>query len=73
MVGAELIWTKVMKMTELPGKNKFNFAWSLIDMSGLDSSVFLHKLNINLNAKKIVEKKRAFTPKRQKAIITEIE
>lgn len=65
--------TEVTMMTELLRKNRFKLAWSLEEMSKLEPNMAFHKLNIDPNAKEIIQKKRAFTLERQKAIAKEVE
>lgn len=58
MVGHELMKTEVERMTELLKENRAEFTWSPGDMPGLDPSVAVHKLNLDHDAKKIVQKKK---------------
>lgn len=48
-------------MTNLLRENIGEFTWSPTDMLGLDRNVAIHKLNIDPNAKIVVQKKRMFT------------
>lgn len=51
-------------MIKLLQKNKGEFTWSSTDISGLDPSMVVYSLNLDPNAKKVVQKKRMFTPER---------
>lgn len=73
MAKTELMKIKVAQMTELFKENRGEFAWSLVDMPGLDPNMDIHKLNLDPNAKIIEQKKRMLIPKRQKAIVKEVE
>ena len=44
------------------------FTWKQEDMGGVDPAVITHKLNINPSFKPVKQKRRCFTPERQKAI-----
>ena len=48
------------------------FAWSHKDMSGIDSGVITHCLNVYPSSKPIRQKKRVFTPKKDNAIKEEV-
>ena len=48
------------------------FAWKQEIMGGIDSVVITHKLNISPSFKPVKQKRRSFTPKRQKVIDEEV-
>ena len=48
------------------------FAWSHEDMPGIDPSVIVYRLNVNLAYSPIRQKKRVFTQKQDKAIAEEV-
>ena len=48
------------------------FAWKQEDMGGVDPAVITHKLNANPSCKPVKQKRRSFTPERQKAINEEV-
>lgn len=54
----------MVRMTELLRDSKVVFAWTLADMLGLNPSMVVHRLNLDPNAKKIIQKKCMFTPER---------
>ena len=52
--------------------NKDVFAWKQADMEGIESTVITHRLNVSPSFKPIKQKRRSFTPERQKAINEEV-
>ena len=52
--------------------NQDVFAWSHKDMSGIDPSVLVHRLNMNPASSPIRQKKRVFTQERDKVIVEEV-
>ena len=48
------------------------FAWKQEDMGGVDSIMITHKLNVNPSFKLVKQKRRSFSPERQKAINEEV-
>ncbi|XP_063938044.1 uncharacterized protein LOC135147920 [Daucus carota subsp. sativus] len=48
------------------------FAWSPDDMPGLDESLAMHNLDVDPKKKPVKQKRRNFTPERQKAIDEEV-
>ena len=48
------------------------FAWKQEDMGGVDPAVITHRLNANPSFKPVKQKRRSFTPERQKAINEEV-
>ena len=48
------------------------FTWKQEDMGGVDQAVITHKLNVNPSFKSVKQKRRSFTPERQKAINEEV-
>lgn len=73
MVGGELTGIERAKIAELLVQNKSEFAWVLADMLGLNPRVAVHKLPIDPHAHMVVQEKRLITPKRQKAIVEEVD
>ena len=53
-------------------QNKDVFAWKQVDMGGIDPAVISHRLNVSPSFKSIKQKRRSFTPERQKAINEEV-
>jgi len=53
-------------------RNKDVFAWSHEDMSGIDPSVIVHKLNVDPNCRP-VKQRRAFAAERNTAVAEEVE
>ena len=54
-------------------KNIDVFAWSHEDMSGIDSSVITHRLNVDPSFKPVQQKKMVFASKRENAIKEEVQ
>ena len=48
------------------------FAWNYEDMTGLDSQIAMHRLNINPDAKPVKQQQRQFHPEIMKAIESEV-
>ena len=48
------------------------FAWKQKDMCGVDAAVITHRLNVNPSFKPVKQKRRSFTPGRQKVINEEV-
>ena len=54
-------------------KNIDVFAWSHEDMSGIDPSVIIHRLNVHPSSKPVRQKKMVFAPERDNAIREEVQ
>ena len=52
--------------------NQDVFAWSHEDMPGIDSSIIVHKLNVNPGSTPIRQKKQVFAQERDKAVAEEV-
>ena len=52
--------------------NQDVFAWGHENMPGIDPSVMVHRLNVNLASSPIRQKKRVFMQEREKAIAEEV-
>ena len=52
--------------------NQDVFTWSHEDMSGIDPSVIVHRLNFNPDSSPVRQKKRVFTQERDKAVAKEV-
>ena len=59
-------------LTSFLRMNQDVFAWSHEDMPGIDPSIIVHKLNVNLDSSPIRQKKRVFAQERDKAVAEEI-
>ena len=53
--------------------NKDVFAWSHVDMPGIDPSIISHKLNVNPCLRPIKQKRRVFALERNNAIMEEVD
>jgi hypothetical protein len=54
-------------------RNSDVFAWSHEDMPGIDSSVIVHKLNVDPNHQLVKQRRRTFATERNQAIAEEVE
>ena len=54
-------------------QNKDVFVWKQEDMRGIDPAIITHKLSVNPSFKPVKQKRRSFTPERQKAINEEVD
>ena len=52
--------------------NQDVFTWSHEDMLGIDPSVIVHRLNVNLASLPVRQKKRVFAQEQDKAITKEV-
>jgi len=59
-------------LTTFLRNNQDVFAWSHEDMSGIDPSVMVHRLNVSPSFPPIRQKKRVFAPERDQAIAEEV-
>ena len=59
-------------LTHFLRQNKDVFAWKKADMGGIDPTVITHRLNVSPSFKPIKQKRRSFTPERQKSINEEV-
>ena len=61
------------KIVEFLKQNLDIFSWTHEDMPSIDNKVIEHKLNVDPTRKPVQQKRRVFTPKRNKAIVEEVE
>jgi hypothetical protein len=54
-------------------RNSDVFAWSHEDMPGIDPSVFIHKLNVDLNHRPVKQRRMNFAAERNPAVAEEVE
>ena len=59
-------------LTHFLRQNKDVFAWKQADMGGIDPTVITHRLNVSPSFKPVKQKRRSFTPDKQKAINEEV-
>ena len=52
--------------------NQDIFTWSHEDMPGIDSSIIVHKLNVNPDSSPVRQKKQVFAQERDKAVAEEV-
>ena len=67
-IGSKLTKDLINSLTNFLRHNKDVFGWKQADMGGIDPTVITHRLNVNPSFKPIKQKRRSFTPERQKAI-----
>ena len=59
-------------LTNFLRQNKDVFAWKQADMGGIDPTLITHRLNVCPSFKSVKQKRRSFTPERQKSINEEV-
>lgn len=60
------------RLLEFLKENEDVFAWTAVNMPGIDPRVISYHLNVDLTYKPVRKKKRLFTVERQKAIDKEV-
>ena len=71
-IGSKLAEDLKSPLTHFLRQNKDVFAWKHADMGGIDPTIITHRLNVNSSFKPVKQKRRSFTPERQKAINEEV-
>ena len=71
-IGSKLMKNLINSLTNFLRQNKDVFTWKQADMGGIDPTVITHRLNVSLSFKPAKQKRRGFTPERQKAINEEV-
>ena len=71
-IGSKLAEDLKSLLTQFLRQNRDVFAWKQADMGGIDPTVITHKLNTSPSFKLVKQKRRSFTPERQKAINKEV-
>ena len=72
-IGSRLAEDPIHLLIHFLKHNKDVFAWKHEDMEGIDPSIITHRLNVSPSFKPVKQKRRSFTPKRQKAINEEVD
>ncbi|XP_059636130.1 uncharacterized protein LOC132278353 [Cornus florida] len=72
-VGERLVVEEKQELVNFLSQNADVFAWSHLDMPGIDPSVSCHSLNVNPNARPVKQKQRRFAPKRNRIIVEEVD
>ena len=67
-IGSKLAKDLKSPLTQFLKQNRDVFTWKQVDMGGIDPIVITHKLHTNPSFKPVKQKRRSFTPERQKAI-----
>ena len=60
-------------LTHFLKQNKDVFVWKQEDMGGIDPAIITHRLNVSQSFKPVKQKRRSFSPERQKAINEEVD
>ena len=71
-IGSKLKEDLKSLLTQFLRQNRDVFAWKQADMGGIDPTVITHRLNTSPSFKPVKQKRRSFTPERQKAINEEV-
>jgi hypothetical protein len=72
-IGASLYPKMKKSLVQFLKNNKDVFAWSHEDMPGISPSIISHKLNVNPSLRPVKQKRRVFAPKRNNAIMEEVD
>ncbi|CAL8169973.1 unnamed protein product [Prunus armeniaca] len=73
LVGSLLFEDEVDQIMKLLRENKDVFAWSHIDMTGIDPEIACHRLNVDPNHPLYQQKQRRFAPQRNQIISDEVD
>ena len=71
-IGSKLAEDLKGLLTQFLRHNKDVFAWRQTDMGGIDPTVITYRLNASPSFKPVKQKRRSFSPERQKAINEEV-
>ena len=71
-IGSKLAEHLKGPLTHFLRQNKDVFSWKQADMGGIDPKLITHRLNISPSFKPVKQKRRSFTPERQKVINDEV-
>ena len=72
-IGANLPPNMKESLVQFLKNNMDVFAWSHEDMPGINPSIISHKLNVNPTLRPVKRKRRVFAPKRNNAIMEEVD
>ena len=72
-MGTLASWPVGQTITTFLRNNQDVFTWIHEDMTGIDPSVMVHKLNVSPSFPPIQQKKRVFAQERDKAIVEEVQ
>ena len=72
-IGSKLVKDLRSLLTHFLRQNKDVFAWKQTNMGGIDPTIITHRLNVSPSFKLVKQKRRSFTPERQKAINEEVD
>ena len=71
-IGSKLAEDLKSLLTQFLRQNRDVFSWKQADMGGIDPTVITHRLNTSPSFKPVKQKRRSFTPERQKSINEEV-
>ena len=71
-IGSKLAKDLRSPFTHFLRENKDVFAWKQADMGGIDPIIITHRLNVSPSFNPVKQKRRSFTPERQKVINEEV-
>ena len=71
-IGSQLAEDLKSPLTHFLRQKKEVFAWKQADMGGIDPTITTHRLNVSPSFKPVKQKRRSFTPDKQKAINEEV-
>jgi hypothetical protein len=72
-IGSQLLQLVKEDLVTFLKHNSDVFSWSHEDMLGIDPSVIVHKLNVELNRRPVKQRRRTFAAERNQAIVEEVE
>jgi hypothetical protein len=72
-IGSQLLQLVKEDLVTFLKHNSDVFSWSHEDMPGIDPSVIVHKLNVELNRRPVKQRRRTFAAERNQAIVEEVE
>ncbi|XP_059627706.1 uncharacterized protein LOC132270544 [Cornus florida] len=72
-VGVRFAEGEKHELVDSLSQNADVFAWSHLDMPGINPSVSCHSLNVNPNARPVKQKQRRFAPERNRIIAEEVD
>ena len=71
-IGSKLTEDLRSLLTHFLRQNRDVFSWKQADMRGINPTIITHRLNVNPSFKPVKQKRRSFTPERQKEINEEV-
>ena len=72
-IGTELNASMEAQLTKCLRRNKYVFAWTTEDLTGIDPKVMVHKLQVDPRARPVRQKQRPFSPEMNAVIKEEVQ